>query len=89
MPEINIFSGDKIAHIAVYTLLGILFNPWLKSKRLPFYKQFLFYATLLLLAALDEYHQNFILGRSVSVYDLMANALGLSIAFVAGRWDTK
>ena len=79
LPTVKILGFDKLAHIFVYSLLGVLLNPWLKTKNLKKPQLILIYCLLLLLAAADEYHQTYIPGRSVSGYDLMANAGGLCL----------
>ncbi len=84
LPSIRIIGFDKLAHISVYAILGFLCNSWMKSRKLSRVEYILVYALLLLSAAADEYHQNFIPGRSVTVYDLMANTIGLLIPLSIG-----
>jgi VanZ family protein len=47
------------------------------------------FAIMWISAALDEYHQRFIPGRSVSIYDFYANSVGLIIAFLTGLHQKK
>ncbi|HPN40601.1 MAG TPA: VanZ family protein [Candidatus Cloacimonadota bacterium] len=84
LPSLQIFSSDKLAHIGVYFVLGLLVNSWLKTRQIKASKRSLIYLALLCSALLDEYHQTFIPGRSVSIYDFLANALGLGFAWTAG-----
>lgn len=81
IPSVKVIGFDKLAHVTVYAILGLLLNPWLKHKGYKKHQVVFIYALMLLLAAADEYHQNFIPGRSVAVWDLMANSLGLMIGF--------
>ena len=82
LPGLKIISIDKVAHLGIYLILGILVNGVLTSIKAGKPTISLVYAILLLNAALDEAHQHFIPGRSVSVYDLIANSLGLLVAYL-------
>jgi VanZ family protein len=82
LPGIKIVSADKLAHIAVYLVLGLLVNNWIKEMRLGRIRINLIYAILILLAGLDEQHQELIRGRTVSVYDLLANCSGIALAYL-------
>ena len=82
LPGLKILSIDKVAHLGIYLILGLLVNGVLKSIKAGRITISLVYAILLLNAALDETHQQFIPGRSVSIYDLMANSLGLVLAYL-------
>jgi len=81
IPSFKIIGMDKLAHMFVYFILGILLNFWLRSRKFRLTEVVFIYALLILLAAADEYHQYYIPGRSVMVYDLMANVIGLLSAF--------
>jgi VanZ family protein len=85
LPSIKVISVDKLAHIAVYAILGLLINPWFRQMGWKGRKRWIAYGVLLMLAALDESHQRFIPGRTVSIYDWVANACGLLIGFVVSR----
>lgn len=93
LPSFNILGFDKLEHITIYAILGILFSTWRKNKNSlqesdtdnHYKNSSLLFMVLLLLAGLDEYHQIWIPGRSVSIYDLFANALGLSLGFWVSR----
>ncbi len=85
LPSIKMISIDKIAHIFVYAVLGLLVNPWLKRMKYNGYKSLFVYAALLLLSAFDEMHQTFIPGRSVNVYDWVANSVGLGLGYLLHR----
>lgn len=84
LPQLHIFSLDKLAHYGVYFILGILLDRWLKSRDISGVRRILVFLAVLISALADEYHQYFIPGRSVSIYDFMANALGLGTAFLMG-----
>jgi len=80
LPSFNILGFDKLAHTCVYFILGMLINLWMKPRGLKTYQVIFVYALLLLSATADEFHQYYIPGRSVVVYDLMANCAGLALA---------
>lgn len=84
LPSLQILSVDKLAHCAVYFVLGWLMNLWLGRKAVKASRRNLIFVLLLISALADEYHQSFIPGRSVSVFDFLANALGLGIAWLTG-----
>ena len=84
LPSLQVFSIDKLAHIGVYYILGLFVDAWLKTRHISPGKRFMIYLILMVSALLDEYHQTFIPGRSVSIYDFFANALGLSFAWMTG-----
>lgn len=86
LPSIQVLSIDKLAHAAVYFILGWLLDTWLLRKQVRPSMRRWFFVAVLLSALLDEYHQHLILGRSVTIYDFFANALGLSMAYLAGNY---
>ncbi len=82
LPSIKIWGFDKLAHLGVYLVWGILAGLYLSKRKASTKMACLSFFTMLLIAALDEYHQHYIPGREVSGYDLLANASGLLLAFV-------
>ena len=81
-------QADKVAHVLEYSILGLLlarvFRVSLAAPRA---------LTLALVsigcglgvAVLDEYHQSFVPGRDSSVYDVMADGVGLTVAQLVYR----
>ena len=74
-------STDKVVHLAVYAVLGVLLARAPHRPRV---------GTLVALAAgaalfgaLDEFHQRFIPGRSASVDDWVADAVGGALGIIA------
>ena len=82
IPSVNIAFFDKLEHIGVYVVLSCLLGYWLSFKDWKLTIVILIYLFLLLLAGLDEYHQTYIPGREVSLYDFMANFAGIIIGFL-------
>ncbi|MDZ4182846.1 MAG: VanZ family protein [Candidatus Cloacimonadaceae bacterium] len=77
MPSIKVISIDKLAHVGVYFVLALLVNRSLLNYRVKRNYALMVYLLLLISAGMDEYHQYFIPGRSVSIYDFIANGIGL------------
>ncbi len=83
IPQSKYFSWDKLAHLVEYGVLGFLTaranfysgRNWLRTHYL--------WITLLfgfLFAASDEWHQHFVKGRYASVYDVIADSLGVLLS---------
>ncbi|MDY0152582.1 MAG: VanZ family protein [Candidatus Cloacimonas sp.] len=90
LPSVKIFGFDKLAHLVIYAILGVSFSPWLKQiaqqhNWLKFQEGLLFFGLLVILAAADESHQRFIPGRTVSIYDFLANSTGLGLGYLVHR----
>ncbi len=85
LPSVKIVGFDKIAHVGIYFVWGMLAALYLHKKKAVGGWRFVFYAAMMLSAALDEYHQHLIPGREVSLYDFLANGLGLVLAIFAHR----
>ena len=73
MPKIIILSPDKLLHMTEYFILAIL--AYLSFKK--FSKSLII--GLILFAIMDEIFQSFIPGRSPSVFDVIADILGMTI----------
>lgn len=81
LPSVRILGWDKLGHTLVYFVLALLINRSLLLLRIRKNQAALLYSIVLLTAAMDEYHQVFIPGRSVSVWDFVANSFGLLAGF--------
>jgi VanZ family protein len=75
---------DKVAHFKAYTVLAAL---CLRSTRRPreWSTVFAVIASVALLGAVDEWHQSFIPGRSMSLFDWCADALGATVGAMSVR----
>lgn len=80
LPSVKILGFDKLAHFGIYFVWGLLVNLWLGSQRYRVERILFIYCLMFLIAAADEAHQRYIPGRTVVVYDLIANSLGLLVA---------
>ncbi|NLK49424.1 MAG: VanZ family protein [Candidatus Cloacimonetes bacterium] len=82
LPTVDEVGVDKLAHVGVYFILGILLDTWLRRKGLTLKQRLGVFALAVISAFADEYHQHFIPGRSVSIWDFVANASGLVLAWL-------
>lgn len=82
IPSIKIWGFDKLAHLGIYLIWGIWAVLFLMKRKSSTTMVCFSFSLMLLIAALDEYHQFYIPGRQVSGYDLLANAAGLALAFI-------
>jgi VanZ family protein len=74
-------GADKLAHFTLYFVLGLLTaraRPGTPPARLA-----MTVVAIALFAAVDEWHQRFIPGRSVEVADWVADVLGASAGIAA------
>ena len=81
LPQIDVLNFDKLAHVIVYLILGILIYKNFKLGLFGSLNKYELLNIAIILAALDEAHQVIIVNRTVSVFDLSANIAGLVIAY--------
>jgi VanZ family protein len=75
IPELKIFSWDKLLHMAEYTILGFL-----AARSVPRVSVGWLFVVIvggLLFAGLDETYQSFIPGRDANPYDAIADGIGV------------
>lgn len=80
MPDVFHFQ-DKVLHLGAYFVMG--FFGWRAFRHLPLSQTALAWTTFLfcsLYGMSDEWHQSFVPGRSVSVFDWLADSLGAALA---------
>jgi len=74
---------DKIVHFSLYLLLSLSLCGWLWLGRVPVLKQVLLLLMLLMgYSALEEWSQQFSLGRNSDVYDWLADVSGFTLGCV-------
>jgi VanZ family protein len=66
---------DKLAHVIAFGTLAALFEVTLRPR------WWIFFALPLAVSAADEFHQVFLPGRSASVEDWVAGAVGVGIVW--------
>lgn len=90
IPGFKIFGFDKIVHIIVFFIFGILIYRSLQFSRgnvYPF-KKIVFYTLTIaaLYGTLSEVYQGFIPGRSTDIFDFLADLIGVIIALFYIRY---
>lgn len=85
LPSYQIIGLGKVAHFGVYFVWGILANIWFYKRDFSADKCWRICMLMLILAAADESHQYFVPGRDLSIWDFVANTLGLLAAFALFR----
>jgi VanZ family protein len=82
-------GGDKVAHVAVYAVLGFLLARSLFDNRVLTWRRALLLTGLVLAYGMtDEFHQAFVPGRQVSGWDVLADGFGGLLATLVMRWRT-
>jgi VanZ family protein len=74
---------DKVAHMFLYFGLGALLHLTFKNSDHVFLRKYAaIFAVIfgVIYGITDEFHQSFVPGRSSSVYDLLADGIGVTIA---------
>lgn len=81
------WGGDKLAHAAVYAVLGFLLARSLFADRVLTWKRALLVTGLVIAYGMtDELHQSFVPGRQMSAWDVLADGLGGLLATLVMRW---
>jgi VanZ family protein len=90
IPNLSVIGLDKLAHWGVFLVWAVLVRNFAMEKAYGGIILLLILALMLAIAALNEYHQNYIPGRDVSIYDLAANWAGLSMGWYGtGLWRRR
>lgn len=84
LPDFGIFNFDKLLHLGAYFVYSLFLMLFLVSNfRLNKRKILLVSFVLAVLFAIsDEFHQSFVPGRDASVYDLLADIIGISLSLL-------
>ncbi len=84
LPRVFLPHADKLVHATIYGVLG-----WLTARAMVPPSRLARTALIVIVSvslfgALDEWHQQFIPGRSMELFDWFADTLGAATGFVAG-----
>ncbi len=83
----DVANVDKLAHFAVYGLLGTLVARVSRVGRLRWFGVYWAIAICSLYGLADEFHQSFTPGRSVEFADWLMDTSGAAVAvFLYARW---
>ena len=75
--EVPVPFADKAAHFGFYGVMGFLCAVWRRESAIPGRRAVLFaLAFVAVVGAVDEAHQHWIPGRSMDVFDWLADASG-------------
>jgi VanZ family protein len=87
LPSKTFFAFDKIVHITLFLVFGFLvyraLEPINKSTRINFALVFLSIAVVIFYGIMDEIHQGSVPGRTIDIYDALADTIGGLLAGVA------
>lgn len=93
LPSSAIFRQDKLIHMGIYAVLAVLVYRGFRKHAPARTATQAALATLgvcILYGVTDELHQHFVPGRSMDVFDLLADALGSALAVVlAVRYERR
>ncbi len=79
MPDLGIFSWDKLLHFSAYFIYGILMQIAVigaASKKTQKNQIFIVILLSSLYAVSDEIHQSFVPGRDADIFDVLADLFG-------------
>jgi VanZ family protein len=80
IPPYKIFHYDKLIHVSLFLIFGVLvyraLEPYLKKDSFSWGRLFFSISVVILYGVLDEFHQGFVPGRSVDVWDATADTIG-------------
>jgi len=74
---------DKVEHFILYAGFGSLIYLALVHSSNPVIRNYTFMGAIIIgitYGAIDEFHQSFVPGRTASIWDLMADGLGVTMA---------
>ncbi len=87
MPELYIFGMDKLLHALEYFILGYLLVISVSDKTQ--YPGYLSFVLGICFALIDETYQLTVIGRSSSAFDVIADAIGLTLAIIYNHRFSK
>jgi VanZ family protein len=88
MPRSIILSQDKLIHMGVYAVLGFVLYRGIRRGTTWMWDTagWVTFGIGVLYGASDEFHQHFVPGRSMDIYDLLADAIGIVCAIGVARY---
>ena len=85
-------SADKLVHLAIYGVLGVLVGRALRAgarRGVPGATVVVWIGALALFAAFDEWHQDLIPGRSTDRIDWLADMVGATTGLVVATTSLR
>ena len=87
IPSNYFFKLDKLLHILEYFIFGSLLITSLYNKSI--YPYYLTFFIGLVFGVIDELYQSTVFGRFSSIYDVIANIIGLILSIILYRKLSK
>ena len=89
-PPVSFFGADKVAHVGMYLVLGLLLTRATRASiKSPMPAALLAICLGILVGTCDELNQSRVAGRSCDVFDLLADTAGLALAPLVVRAFTR
>ncbi|MDP8206512.1 MAG: VanZ family protein [Candidatus Electryonea clarkiae] len=88
IPPLTILSSDKLIHMTVYAILGILAFRAFNGTGSRIQAPWIICLFCVLYGFGDEFHQMFVPGRNPSIFDVAADAIGAIIGIILW-WKRK
>jgi len=86
IPSHKIFTYDKLIHITLFSIFGILVYRAIQSKELiksfSWVRVFFSISVVILYGVLDEMHQGSVPGRTLDIWDAVADTVGGILAAI-------
>jgi len=86
IPHYKIFTYDKLIHILLFLIFGLFVHrslePFIKKDYFSWGRAFFSIAVVILYGVLDEIHQGSVPGRTLDVWDAVADTIGGVLAAV-------
>ncbi|MFA6142545.1 MAG: VanZ family protein [Candidatus Omnitrophota bacterium] len=91
IPHVSVLGFDKVAHIFIYGILGLfLIRAFFSATDIGLVKSVLLSIIIgALFGMSDEWHQSFVPGRNMDLFDFFADFIGLSVGVFLrckGKW---
>jgi len=79
-PDLTIFQYDKLIHLIIFLIFGLLiyraFNLFWETGIFSYSRALVTLLTVAVYGILDEFHQQYVPGRTPDIWDATADALG-------------
>jgi VanZ family protein len=87
IPKHVVFSQDKLIHMAIYGVLAVLLYRGIRRRAVTRWDvaAWVTLAVSVVYGASDEFHQHFVPGRTMDMFDLIADAMGAALAIGIAR----
>jgi VanZ family protein len=95
LPKFAHLINDKVIHVSIFFLLGILvyraLEPKVRPEGFDWRRLAIAISAVILYGLSDEFHQGFVPGRTVDVLDALADSLGgvLSAVIIWSNYRRK